>query len=226
MQALKEDSLLVVNSKKSFLDKCRLPVGIKLFVSAGHSDSDLIKASESLKRRASTQKCSSPSPSPRAPFPPIPSIMSSIQQTAMKPRMGSFKKRSSSKNLRYSMKRKSSSKVTPVEIEDVHDAEELKSVDAFRQALILDELLPEKHDDYHMMLRFLKARKFDLDKTKLMWTEMLRWRKEFGADTVMEEFEFKEIDEVLKYYPQGHHGVDKDGDLCISRGLVKWTPPS
>lgn len=53
MQALKEDSLLVVSSKKSFLDKCRLLVGIKLFVSAGHSDTDLIKASESLKRLAS-----------------------------------------------------------------------------------------------------------------------------------------------------------------------------
>ncbi|KAL8130698.1 hypothetical protein V2J09_019853 [Rumex salicifolius] len=51
-QVLEEDSVLVAVSKRSIHDKCRLPVGIKLFVSAAHSKSDLSKASQALKRVA------------------------------------------------------------------------------------------------------------------------------------------------------------------------------
>ncbi|KAJ3110329.1 cytosolic factor, phosphatidylinositol/phosphatidylcholine transfer protein [Phlyctochytrium bullatum] len=69
---------------------------------------------------------------------------------------------------------------------------------------------PAKHDD-HLLLRFLRARKFQIPLSKKMWIECETWRKEYGTDDLRDNFEFPEYPIVKKFYPRFYHKVDKIG---------------
>jgi len=69
----------------------------------------------------------------------------------------------------------------------------------------------ESRMDDAMLLRFLRARKFDVQKSKEMLLAAEQWRKDFGVDDIVKNFDFKEKLEVDKYYPQYYHRMDKDG---------------
>ncbi|ORY21908.1 CRAL-TRIO domain-containing protein [Naematelia encephala] len=103
------------------------------------------------------------------------------------------------------------------------DAAQQSALEQFRKELLAEGLIPEDREavakrlgydryDDQTLLRFLRARKFDLPKSKIMWEGNEKWRKEFGTDEIAANgFHYPEQVEVNKYYPQFYHRTDRDG---------------
>ncbi|KAI9293830.1 hypothetical protein K502DRAFT_317811 [Neoconidiobolus thromboides FSU 785] len=69
---------------------------------------------------------------------------------------------------------------------------------------------PERHDD-HFLLRFLRARKFNLDAAFEMLSNFENWRKEWDVDNLVKEYKLPHEEEVTAIYPRFYHQVDKMG---------------
>lgn len=58
---------------------------------------------------------------------------------------------------------------------------------------------------------FLRARKFDVQLAKEMFENCEKWRKDYGTDTILQDFHYDEKPLIAKFYPQYYHKTDKDG---------------
>ena len=87
--------------------------------------------------------------------------------------------------------------------------EQQKAIDQLRAEL--KELGYKDRLDTASMLRFLRARKFDVALAKEMFINCEKWREDFGVNTILDDFHYNEKKQVAQYYPQYYHKTDKDG---------------
>ena len=82
----------------------------------------------------------------------------------------------------------------------------------WKKNLISQNVLPnlDNHDDL-FLLRFLRARKFDLEKTMEMFKKFLQWRIDMKVDELRESYEMENLIAIKKVYPHGYHRTDKEG---------------
>ncbi len=68
----------------------------------------------------------------------------------------------------------------------------------------------QQFDDYDL-LRFCRARKFQVAAIKTMFSNFVAKRKQFNLDTILDDFTYPELQEVKKHFEFCCHGIDKLG---------------
>ena len=102
----------------------------------------------------------------------------------------------------------------------------------WKQNLTSQNVVPnlDNYDDL-FLLRFLRARKFDLEKTMEMFKKFLQWRIDMKVDELRESYQMENLIQIKKLYPHGYHKTDKQGrpiyielyDKTDVKGLFKIT---
>ena len=89
--------------------------------------------------------------------------------------------------------------------------EELKILPKFIDLLKTKNVIYDQEiNEDNVLIRFLRARKLDLNKTFEMFTKYLKWRLENNIEEIS-KYEFSELPKVKVFYPHGFHKVDKMG---------------
>jgi hypothetical protein len=83
----------------------------------------------------------------------------------------------------------------------------------FQLRSVLEQAGYKERLDTLTLLRFLRARKFNVELSKQMFIDSEKWRSEFGGgvDKLVKTFDYVEKPQIFEFYPQYYHKTDKDG---------------
>lgn len=103
---------------------------------------------------------------------------------------------------------------------DTLTPEQTEVLNNFKKALEEKQLYDKERHDDHLLLRFCRARKFDLPKILEMFEANLQWRKDRKVDEIYASFVYEEREQVQALYPRFYHKTDKEGRPIYIEKLV------